>query len=87
MRHPSQTVVVFAAAAVLAGCSSGGPEPAPTSEAPPEHGSYAHCLAEHGVQAPPGPVTGTPAGVDPQAWQQAMEACSTLAPGPGQPPG
>ncbi|MDH6198843.1 hypothetical protein M2272_005503 [Mycobacterium frederiksbergense] len=73
---------LLAAAAALGGCSSKGPQPAPTSP-PAEHGSYAHCLSEHGVPIPPGPVAGPPSGVDETTWQQATTACSTLAPGPG----
>jgi len=45
----------------------------------------AHCLTEHGVPAAPGPMMGAPPGVDQQTWDQAMQACSTLGPGPGQP--
>ena len=73
---------ILAAALALTACSSSESGPAPTSTAPAEHGSWAHCLSEHGVQAPPGPIAGPPAGVDPDTWQQAMQACSTLAPGP-----
>ncbi len=46
------------------------------------HGSLAYCLGQHGVPAPPGPATGPPPGVDPATWDKAMEACSSLAPGP-----
>lgn len=77
-------------AAVLAGCSSETPseDPAPTSTDPSttapttsEHGSYAHCLSEHGITTPPaGP--GTPPGVDEDTWRTAQEACASLAPGP-----
>lgn len=76
-----------AAVLALAGCGSSGPslppdttEPSATT-APAEHGSYAHCLAEHGIATPPaGP--GTPPGVDDDTWRVAQEACATLAPGP-----
>ncbi|MHC9294448.1 hypothetical protein ACRCUN_18435 [Mycobacterium sp. LTG2003] len=82
MRRVWMAAATLAAATALAACSSSDPEPAPTSEAPAEHGSYAHCLSEHGVPAPPGPAASAPPGVDPSIWQQAMQACSTLAPGP-----
>ncbi|MCV7220286.1 hypothetical protein [Mycolicibacterium elephantis] len=81
---------VCAAAALLAGCSSQPSEaPSPTpaettaeiSEAPAQHGSLAQCLTDHGVPADPGPA-GPPAGVDPDAWHEAMQACASFAPGP-----
>ncbi|AQT81707.1 hypothetical protein B1R94_24335 [Mycolicibacterium litorale] len=86
--------VAAATAAVVAGCA---PSPAPSqptviSPAPststggsatPEHGSLAHCLHEHGVPDSAGTaVLGPPPGVDPGTWDEAMQACSTLAPGP-----
>ncbi|ULE35285.1 hypothetical protein [Mycobacterium sp. IDR2000157661] len=81
--------VVIAAAAILAGCASeppGDQPPSPTtdvtSEAPSGHGSLAQCLDEQGVPSAPGPGGGPPAGVAPDAWRQAMAACSALAPGP-----
>ena len=75
---------VFAAAGLLAACSSTTParEQSSTSVAPTGHGAFAHCLSEHGVPMPPGPVAGPPPGVDQAAWHRAMEACSSLAPGP-----
>lgn len=86
MRHLTRAVMMVAATAVtLAACSSNEPQPAPSSEVPAEHGSLAHCLTEHGVPAAPGPIMGAPPGVDQQIWDQAMRACSTLGPGPGQP--
>ncbi|MCV7000324.1 hypothetical protein [Mycolicibacterium alvei] len=82
MRRPILVAgVLAAAAAILGACSSPGPQPAPT-EPPAEHGSYAHCMSERGVPVAPGPVAGPPSGVDEQTWQQAVKACSTLAPGP-----
>ena len=48
------------------------------------HGSFAYCLGEHGVPAPPGPATEPPPGIDPETWNAAMEECSTLAPGPAE---
>lgn len=89
MRGMRLTTVVVAAV-VLAGCSSNSTPseesstqaPAP---APSEHGSYAGCLQEHGVSAPPGPVAGPPPGVDEATWKQAEKACASLAPGPDAP--
>lgn len=82
-----------AAVVLLAGCSStptpSGPpttiSPAPTEATitPSEHGSLAHCLAQHGVAESGGSVVlGPPPGVDQKAWDDAMKACSTLGPGP-----
>ena len=74
----------LAAAGLLSACSSGASEqPATsTSVAPTGHGGLAHCLSEHGVPAVPGPAVGPPPGVDPNTWHSAMQACSSLAPGP-----
>jgi hypothetical protein len=72
-----------AAALFTASCASPTePQPAPTtSQTTMEHGSYASCLAGHGVPTPPaGP--GAPSGVDPQTWAKAREACADKAPGP-----
>lgn len=82
MRRIEIAALAFIATATLAACSSGDPAPAPTSQTPSEHGSYAQCLTEHGIPAAPGPMVGPPPGVDPDTWQQALQACSTLAPGP-----
>ncbi|WP_019970500.1 hypothetical protein [Mycobacterium sp. 141] len=82
MHRLGYAVAGLAAAAALVSCSTeSGPQPAPTST-PPEHGSFAHCLTDHGVPPAPGPVAGPPAGVDAGTWQKAMTACSDLAPGP-----
>ena len=83
MRTPF-LAATFAAAALLAGCASEPPaeQPSTTSEAPAGHGSLAQCLSEHGVPAAPGPTPGPPAGVDPAKWDQAMQSCASLAPGP-----
>ncbi|KUI11612.1 hypothetical protein AU193_19085 [Mycobacterium sp. GA-1285] len=61
--------------------SSEAPAQTTTSEAPAGHGSLAECLADHGVPAAPGPA-GPPPGVDADAWNEAMQACATFAPGP-----
>jgi len=39
-------------------------------------------LSEHGVPTAPGPALGPPPGVDQDTWHRAMQACSSLAPGP-----
>jgi hypothetical protein len=72
------------AVGLLAACSSNTPPPeqSSTSVAPTGHGGFAHCLSEHGVPSPPGPAAGPPPGVDQDTWQRAMEACSSMAPGP-----
>lgn len=74
-------LLAAAAATLMAGCASTPtPQPDPTP-APSGHGSYAECLAHHGVATPPaGP--GAPAGVDEQTWTQARQACAEFAPGP-----
>jgi len=74
----------FAAAGFLAACSSNTPtgEQTSTSVATDRTGGFAHCLSEHGVPAAPGPAAGPPPGVDQDTWHGAMEACSSLAPGP-----
>ena len=74
----------LAAVGLLAACSSNTPPPeqSPASVAPAGHGGLAHCLSEHGVPAAPGPAAGPPPGVDQDTWHQAMQACSSLAPGP-----
>jgi hypothetical protein len=79
-------VQILAAAGILAGCSSDPPaEPTSTTESkavPTGHGALAQCLSEHGVPSAPGPAAGPPPGVDPGAWDRAMQVCSSLAPGP-----
>lgn len=76
--------LLTAALVTLMSCSSNSEQPQePSAPATPEgHGSLAECLADYGVPAAPGPVAGPPPGVDQDTWQQAMTACSTLAPGP-----
>jgi hypothetical protein len=39
-------------------------------------------LSEHGVPDAPGLALGPPPGVDQNTWHSAMQACSSLAPGP-----
>jgi hypothetical protein len=76
--------VGLAAAGLVAACSSGAnDQPAPSSPAAPTgHGGFAHCLTEHGVAGAPGLAVGPPPGVDQDTWHSAMQACSSLAPGP-----
>ncbi|MGY4709508.1 hypothetical protein ACXDF8_08145 [Mycolicibacterium sp. CBM1] len=84
--------LAVAGAAVVSACAPApapnqptaiSPAPTTTSAATPEHGSLAHCLHEHGVPDSAGTaVLGPPPGVDPGTWDEAMKACSTLAPGP-----
>lgn len=80
-------VAALSAGFLLAGCSakSAPPEAPESSPAPAAHGGLAECLKHHGVTDTGGPaaVLGPPAGVDPGAWDDAMRACSSLAPGPG----
>lgn len=81
-------VVTIAGALLVAGCSSKpSPEQTTPPAAPAEHGSLADCLKSHGVQDAGGPAVmmGPPAGVDQATWDQAMKACSALAPGPAAP--
>lgn len=84
--------VAAATAALVAGCAPSpapsqptaiSPAPSTSSSTTPEHGSLAHCLHEHGIPDSAGTaVLGPPPGVDPGTWDEAMKACSTLAPGP-----
>lgn len=81
------TVAAVTAGLLLAGCSSkpAGPAPSESPTAPAAHGGLSECLKSHGVTDAGGPaaVLGPPAGVDQGAWDDAMRACSALAPGPG----
>lgn len=76
-------------AGVVAACSSpptNPPDATVTTVTPSVgHGSLAYCLGQHGLPASPGPVTGPPPGVDRATWDTAMQACSSLAPGPDAP--
>lgn len=78
--------MVLAAAGALAACSAPTESPGestPTSAVPSVgHGSYAYCLSQHGISAPPGPASGPPPGVDAADWEAAMAECSALTPGP-----
>lgn len=79
-----RVTAALAAAGLLAACGTESPsEPDTPSSNQDGHGTYAECLNEHGVPATPGPNTGPPAGVDRAAWDQALQACASLAPGPG----
>ena len=81
------TSAVIAVALLIAGCSSQSEpsEPGVKDLPPGTHGSLAECLHEHGIPDSAGPaaILGPPNGVDQAVWDQAMTACSTLAPGPG----
>ena len=86
----NRLVGLVAAACILGiavgGCSSKrDTTPAPSESA--SHGGLAECLKAHGVQDAGGQAVlmGPPAGVAPDTWDQAMKACSTLAPGPAAP--
>ncbi|MEI7915535.1 MAG: hypothetical protein WCH82_12370 [Mycobacteriaceae bacterium] len=85
-----RVVNLFAAACVLgaavAGCSTKKDTPPTTGESV-THGGLAECLRSHGVGDSGGQAValGPPAGVDPGTWDQAMKACSALAPGPAAP--
>ncbi|KUH99711.1 hypothetical protein AU190_15070 [Mycolicibacterium acapulense] len=61
--------------------TSEAPAQTTASQTPAGHGSLAQCLSDHGVPAAPGPA-GPPPGVDAEAWNEAMQACATFAPGP-----
>ena len=79
---PAMTTVAIGL--LIAGCSS---QPAPsepnvTDQSPAGHGSLSECLRSNGIADASSAVLGPPADVDPQVWDQAMAACSTLAPGP-----
>ena len=83
---------LIAGALVLASCARDAEpaEPAVSSSpssSSPAHGSLADCLQDHGVPAAAaGPaVLGPPAGVPQETWDEAMKACSRLAPGPAAP--
>ena len=82
--RPRFLATAIAVATLLAGCASDPPpdQQSSTSVAPTGHGSLAQCLSDQGVPAAPGPAAGPPPGVDAGAWQRAMTACSSLAPGP-----
>lgn len=87
--RPWAVSAVIAAVVVTAGCASAvepdGDRTTPSSAVPSVgHGSFAYCLSQHGVPAPPGPVTEPPPGVDVKTWNIAMAECSSLAPGPAE---
>lgn len=86
---------MIAGALLLASCARDAEPTEPTepngssspSSSSPAHGSLADCLQDHGVPAAAaGPaVLGPPAGVPQETWDEAMKACSRLAPGPAAP--
>ncbi|MEI8083264.1 MAG: hypothetical protein WCI74_15610 [Actinomycetes bacterium] len=75
---------VIAAALLIGGCASEPvpPETSVTGLPPATHGSLAECLPSHGIDAPATAILGPPTAVDQATWDQAMGACSQLAPGP-----
>lgn len=83
-------VAVVGVALLAAGCSSKSSPSQPESvesPAPTTHGSLAECLHAHGLPQSAGPavVLGRPDGVDQATWDSAMQACSSLGPGPATP--
>ncbi|HYP94883.1 MAG TPA: hypothetical protein VER34_17605 [Mycobacterium sp.] len=74
----------FAAAGFLAACSSNTPtgEQTSTSVATDRTRWFRPLPERAGRAAAPGPAAGPPPGVDQDTWHGAMEACSSLAPGP-----
>ena len=89
--RPLRTVAAISAVLLIAACSAKQSPSQPTTTdgepTPTSHGSLAECLKANGVPDAGGPaaVLGPPAGVDQDAWDKAMKACSTLAPGPATP--
>ncbi|MFN8071925.1 MAG: hypothetical protein U0R66_08990 [Mycobacterium sp.] len=87
-----RTAAAISAALLIAACSAKNSPSQPTTTdwepMPASHGSLAECLKANGVPDAGGPaaVLGPPAGVDQAAWDKAMKACSTLAPGPAPGP-
>ena len=81
----TRSVAVIGAVLTIAGCSSKPAEPSAPEPPTSSHGNLSECLHAHGVPDSAGPaaVLGPPDGIDPAVWDQAMTACSTLAPGPG----
>lgn len=85
------TAAAISAALLIAACSAKQSPSQPTTTdwepMPATHGSLAECMKANGVPDAGGPAAllGPPAGVDPAAWDKAMKACSTLAPGPAGP--
>jgi|APCry1669189241_1035207.scaffolds.fasta_scaffold13955_2 hypothetical protein len=81
------TSALIAAALLIGGCSSQSDPAVPNVKDLPAatHGSLADCLHDNGIpdSSEPAAVLGPPNGVDQAVWDQAMKACSTLAPGPG----
>ena len=76
-------LVVVAAVAVAAYAATDGGSSSSTASGPDQAAmqEFQQCLSEHGVPAAPGPA-GPPPGVDPDKWNEAMQTCSSLAPGP-----
>jgi hypothetical protein len=82
-------VLVLVGSALLGGAVGCGSNAAPPAQPGTStstavtvgHGAFAQCLGDHGVAEPAGA-----AGVDQGTWDKAMQACGSLAPGPGPGP-
>jgi hypothetical protein len=94
-RTPLIAVASLVALAMVQACSGTSSTPAPSATtssnpasssttAPTRHGAFGECLRQHGVTAPP-PGPAPPPGVDQTTWDNAMQACGSLAPAPPQP--
>jgi hypothetical protein len=83
------TWTLLAALAMVAACSHTPSNPTPTTSTPPTtHGAFGECMRAHGVPEPPhSPIGGAPIGVDQGTWDNAKQACSSLAPSPPGPAG
>ena len=77
--------------ALVPACSSTSSSPtspttsSTTSATSTSHGAFGECLRKHGVPEAPGPTGGLPPGVDQTTWDNAIQACGTLAPAPPGP--
>jgi hypothetical protein len=83
-------LAAVASLALVSACSSdkAGTETTTTpSPTPVTHGAFGECLRSHGVPDPPHSPVGPPAGVDQNTWDNAMQACGSLAPAPPGPAG
>jgi len=79
-------IAALAAVALVSACSDTSSRPTSTTSPSATHGAFGDCLRSHGV-SPVGPPSGPPAGVDQHTWDDAMQACGSLAPSPPGPTG